>query len=338
MPVQVNEVINAGQVACGFNHTLVVARDGTTVWSFGAAENGKLGHGDTQRQFKPKVIEALNDKIVRKVACGTQISVAVTADGQLYTWGFGACIGGGLADETVLTPRLVSTLSNFHIVDVAVGDNHIIALSIDSKVFTWGNNQNGQCGIGNTISTVCTPQLLASLTGVAIKQVTAGTTHSIVWCASPPEGLGMAQQKPFELDIHEDTFIHLRKLLQKYATTQKELVVEPFKSANDQEQFVITSFQLLKKHLAAARQASSISHTPILNQEETAQLRNFLFGCLDADFPPLIADLVESCVSAGTQLLMPDVEIRVEGKISLLGSIFINLQSYFVFYQRVTRS
>ena len=31
VPVQVNEIVNAGQVVCGFNHTLVVARDGSTV-------------------------------------------------------------------------------------------------------------------------------------------------------------------------------------------------------------------------------------------------------------------------------------------------------------------
>lgn len=54
----------------------------------------------------------------------------MTTEGALYTWGFGACIGGGLADETVLAPRVVSSLLNFRIVDVAVGDNHIIALRL----------------------------------------------------------------------------------------------------------------------------------------------------------------------------------------------------------------
>ena len=57
----------------------------------------------------------------------------MTTEGALYTWGFGACIGGGLADETVLAPRVVSSLLNFRIVDVAVGDNHIIALRLVFK-------------------------------------------------------------------------------------------------------------------------------------------------------------------------------------------------------------
>ena len=75
VPVQVPEITDAGMVACGFNHTLVLSRDGSTVWSFGAAENGKLGHGDTQRQFKPKIIDFFIDKTVRKIACGTQVCV-----------------------------------------------------------------------------------------------------------------------------------------------------------------------------------------------------------------------------------------------------------------------
>ena len=43
------------QVACGSSHTLAVSRDGRTTWSFGGGDNGKLGHGDTARVFRPKV-------------------------------------------------------------------------------------------------------------------------------------------------------------------------------------------------------------------------------------------------------------------------------------------
>lgn len=44
---------------------------------------GKLGHGDTNRQLKPKVIEALNGLYIRKVACGSQSSLTVTSSGQV---------------------------------------------------------------------------------------------------------------------------------------------------------------------------------------------------------------------------------------------------------------
>ena len=44
---------------------------------------GKLGHGDTNRVYRPKVIEALAGLYIRKVACGSQASLALTSTGQV---------------------------------------------------------------------------------------------------------------------------------------------------------------------------------------------------------------------------------------------------------------
>ena len=45
--------------------------------------SGKLGHGDTSRVYKPKVIEALTGTHIRKVACSGQSSAALTSTGQV---------------------------------------------------------------------------------------------------------------------------------------------------------------------------------------------------------------------------------------------------------------
>ena len=73
---------------------------------------------------------------------------------------------------------------------------------------------------------------------------------------------------------------------------------------------MISILQLLKNHLAVAHATAYQGNTSL--GTETTSLRNFLFGCLDRDFPTEISDLIESCVSAGAQLLMPDIEGRVE--------------------------
>lgn len=47
------------------------------------APAGKLGHGDTNRVYKPKVVEALQGMFIRKVCAGSQSSLALTSTGQV---------------------------------------------------------------------------------------------------------------------------------------------------------------------------------------------------------------------------------------------------------------
>ena len=42
---------------------------------------GKLGHGDTNRVYKPKVIDGLQGLVIKKVCCGSQFSLALTSTG-----------------------------------------------------------------------------------------------------------------------------------------------------------------------------------------------------------------------------------------------------------------
>ena len=44
---------------------------------------GKLGHGDTNRVYKPKIIDFFAGLYVRKVACGSQSSLALVSTGQV---------------------------------------------------------------------------------------------------------------------------------------------------------------------------------------------------------------------------------------------------------------
>ena len=55
VPTKVQNIESIRQVDCGAAHTLCLSMDSVRVWSFGAGDSGKLGHGDTNRQLLPKV-------------------------------------------------------------------------------------------------------------------------------------------------------------------------------------------------------------------------------------------------------------------------------------------
>lgn len=55
VPTRVPGMDNIRQVACGNTQTLILSKDGGTVWSCGSGDGGKLGHGDTVKQLSPKV-------------------------------------------------------------------------------------------------------------------------------------------------------------------------------------------------------------------------------------------------------------------------------------------
>uniref|UniRef100_A0AAV2IR35 RCC1-like domain-containing protein n=1 Tax=Knipowitschia caucasica TaxID=637954 RepID=A0AAV2IR35_KNICA len=129
VPTLVKDISGVGQVACGSSHTIAVAQDGRTVWSFGGGDNGKLGHGDTNRVYRPKVIEALQGFIIRKVCAGSQSSLALTSAGQVFAWGCGSCLGCGSSETTSLRPRFIEDLSVTKIIDISCGDSHCLALS-----------------------------------------------------------------------------------------------------------------------------------------------------------------------------------------------------------------
>jgi len=75
------------KIACGHKHSAVITDDGK-LWTFGAGIFGALGHGhDFRDQWWPAQVAALKDEIVIDVKCGQHHSVALTATGEVWTWG-----------------------------------------------------------------------------------------------------------------------------------------------------------------------------------------------------------------------------------------------------------
>lgn len=77
------------QIACGSNHTMALTDNGA-LWSWGDGRFGQLGHGLARDCGVPTRVRALEEvDVVVAVACGSDHTVAVLSNGQLYSWGMG---------------------------------------------------------------------------------------------------------------------------------------------------------------------------------------------------------------------------------------------------------
>jgi alpha-tubulin suppressor-like RCC1 family protein len=77
----------------------------------------------------------------------------------------------------VRTPTLISSLLNKFIIQIACGSKHMLALSSDHKVYSWGSGDFGVLGHGGETG-VNKPQLIRALIGEDIVFITCGEFNS----------------------------------------------------------------------------------------------------------------------------------------------------------------
>ncbi|GFQ02894.1 ultraviolet-b receptor uvr8 [Phtheirospermum japonicum] len=69
------------EIACGAYHVAVLTSR-TEVYTWGKGANGRLGHGDADDRNSPTLVEALKDKQVKSIACGTNFTAVIC----LHKW------------------------------------------------------------------------------------------------------------------------------------------------------------------------------------------------------------------------------------------------------------
>uniref|UniRef100_A0A3B3ZGV1 HECT domain-containing protein n=1 Tax=Periophthalmus magnuspinnatus TaxID=409849 RepID=A0A3B3ZGV1_9GOBI len=165
------------EIACAGEHSVFLLQDGS-VYTCGSNSCGQLGHD--KLGTSPELVGALDTQKIAMVCCGRAHSLAVSEQGQVFAWGAGdgGQLGLGTTETTVRIPRLVKRLCDHRISQVMCGNQHCIALSRDGQLFTWGQNTNGQLGLGKGEPSKLFPQPLKSLAGIPLAQITAGGDHS----------------------------------------------------------------------------------------------------------------------------------------------------------------
>ncbi|XP_026157785.1 retinitis pigmentosa GTPase regulator b isoform X1 [Mastacembelus armatus] len=164
------------KIACGDEHTALITENGK-LFMFGSNNWGQLGLGSKVTVNKPTCVKALKSEKVQLVACGRNHTLIYTAQGQVYTSGGNSegQLGLGDCDERTAFQRVGFFDSHGPIKMLTAGSNTSAALTESGKLFMWGDNTEGQIGLGKE-SHVCSPQEVS--VGRPVSWMSCGYYHS----------------------------------------------------------------------------------------------------------------------------------------------------------------
>jgi len=146
------------QIACGYNHSVVLFDDGT-VYSTGYNYNGALGLGTsgygTNKTTLTAMINMPSGKTATQIACGNYHSVVLFDDGTVYSTGYntygqlGLGTSGNGTNQSTLT-AMINMPSGKTATQIACGGYHSKVLFSDGTVYSTGSNYSGQLGLGTS--------------------------------------------------------------------------------------------------------------------------------------------------------------------------------------------
>ncbi|XP_020588013.1 ultraviolet-B receptor UVR8 [Phalaenopsis equestris] len=165
-------------IAAGASHSVALLSD-KVVATWGRGEDGQLGHGDAEDSLLPTLLRTLDSSEISSIVCGADHTIAYSeSDLQVYSWGWGdfGRLGHGNSSD-VFTPQPIKALQGIRIKQIACGDSHCLAVTMEGIVQSWGRNQNGQLGLGSNEDSLV-PQKVQTFQGIPVKMVATGAEHS----------------------------------------------------------------------------------------------------------------------------------------------------------------
>ena len=167
-------------ISCGGAHSAAITSTGE-LYTWGKGRYGRLGHGDSDDQMKPKLVEALLGYRVIDVACGSgdAQTLCITDDDNVWSWGDGdyGKLGRGGSDGCKI-PMKVESLAGLGAVKVECGSQFSVCLTRSGYVFTWGKGDYHRLGHGSD-DHVRRPRKVAALQGRKVISIATGSLHCV---------------------------------------------------------------------------------------------------------------------------------------------------------------
>ena len=118
---------------------------------------------------------------VATVCCGWEFTIALTESATMLGWGendkgqLGFQTSGPVRRPTAIDLEGAREVDEeFEVASVACGSNHASCIDSDGRLFTWGDNEFGQCGQGHWDPIATPRQVGGAIVGLKVHRVAAG--------------------------------------------------------------------------------------------------------------------------------------------------------------------
>lgn len=298
-PARVDKITGVRAIVCGGCHSFIVTQD-SAVLASGSNVAGQLGLGDRIdrvsfervpffRRLLSSSMAAVTSSTVSmsaissnngsdggftipdllmpgevEVACGLYHSLALCGK-RVYAWGNGDDGRLGLgSEEGVLEPTLVPSFRDIPISSIACGGSHSGAIACNGEVFTWGNGQYGQLGVGS-VRARRMPTKVRLLHDKGVAQLSFGEWHSMALChdgalyawgfgEEGQLGLPVDEQKGFQPELPHSRIALFPTIVHSLSGTGATSV-----RCGGSHTFVVSVLENRRQHLARLQQRVSQS-------------------------------------------------------------------------------
>ena len=124
-------------VGGGCHHSVCLATDGT-LYSWGRGDSGQLGNVNNPStgffRDTPEIVDYSGTSGATAIAIGSNHSIALRADGNLFSWGYGDMLALGNGKESdELFPKNVNPkkLKGMRVQQIGAGGQHSVILASD---------------------------------------------------------------------------------------------------------------------------------------------------------------------------------------------------------------
>ncbi|MCI3923083.1 hypothetical protein MO973_22930 [Paenibacillus sp. TRM 82003] len=186
IPVEINlqtlGLPAAKQVDAGQMHAVMLSVTGA-VYAWGANGSGELGTLNTSGTvLRPSPVmkeDGTPLTNVKEIEAGNDFTLAVTEDGEVYTWGQNHYdqSGNGAVGYYITEATKVASLSGVKQVYSSAASWHAFAVTVSGAVYGWGHNDDGQLGVNSDGFDVPIPELISATMNP--KHMSMGEDHSI---------------------------------------------------------------------------------------------------------------------------------------------------------------